>query len=131
MKFLLDTNVVLWSATGDARLNSHAIQLINSTESQTFFSSVSTWEIAIKHAHGTLSLHRDPAELVRRMIEDLQLQTLDITHRHALEAGRLPLHHRDPFDRMLVAQARVEGMTLLTSDRHLKKYQVEQIYSRR
>ena len=131
MRLLLDTNVVLWSAMGDPRLNSRAMQLINSTESATFFSSVSTWEIAIKHALGTLTLHGDPAELVRRMIEDLKLQALDITHRHALEAGRLPMHHWDPFDRMLVAQARVEGMTLLTSDRDLRKYEVEQVYSRR
>jgi len=130
MRYLLDTNVVLWGAMGDPRLNSRVIQLINSTESA-FFSSVSTWEIAIKHAQGTLFLHRDPAELVRQMLGDLKLQTLDITHRHAIEVGRLPMHHRDPFDRMLVAQARVEGMTLLTSDRNLRKYDVEQVYSRR
>jgi len=131
MRLLLDTNVVLWSATRDRRLSPQTVELINSRESTVFFSSLSTWEIVIKYALGYLPLPLEPAEFVPKVIEDLKLQTLDITHRHAIEVGRLPMHHRDPFDRMLVAQARVEEMTLLTSDRNLRKYDVEQFYSRR
>ena len=131
MKLLLDTNVMLWSSTGDRRLSSQAMELINSNGSMVFISSVSTWEIVIKYALGRLPLPEQPATFVPKVIHDLKLQTLDITHGHAIEVGHLPMHHRDPFDRMLVAQARVEGMTLLTSDRNLRKYAVEQFYSRR
>jgi len=130
MRLLLDTSVVLWSATGDRRLSSQTMELINSRESIVFFSSVSTWEIAIKYALGDLLLRQEPAEFVPKVIQDLKLQTLDITQRHAIEVGRLPMHHRDPFDRMLVAQARVEGMRLLTSDHNLQRYDVEQFYCR-
>jgi PIN domain nuclease of toxin-antitoxin system len=131
MRFLLDTNVMLWSSTEDRRLSLQAVELINSNESEVFISPVSTWEIVIKYALGRLPLPEVPATFVPKVIQDLKLQSLDVTHRHAIEVGRLPKHHHDPFDRMLVAQARVEGMTLLTSDRNLRKYDVEQFYSRR
>ena len=130
MRLLLDTTVVLWSATGDRRLNSQTMELINSRESLVFFSSVSTWEIAIKYALGDLLLRQEPAEFVPKVIQDLKLQTLDITQRHAIDVGRLPMHHRDPFDRMSVAQARVEGMRLLTPDCNQQRYDVEQFYCR-
>jgi PIN domain nuclease of toxin-antitoxin system len=131
MRLLLDTNVMLWSSTGDRRLSSQAMELMNSSGSMVFFSPVSTWEIIIKYALGRLPLPEEPATFVSKVIQDLRLQTLDITHRHAIEVGQLPMHHYDPFARMLVAQARVEGMTLLTSDRNLRKYEVEQFYAHR
>jgi PIN domain nuclease of toxin-antitoxin system len=128
MRLLLDTNVMLWSSTEDRRLSSRAMELINSNESVVFFSPVGTWEIAVKYSLGRLPLPEEPETFVPKVIQDLKLQTLDITHRHAIEVGRLPMHHHDPFDRMLVAQARVEGLILFTSDRHLRKYDVEQFY---
>ena len=122
---------MLWSSTEDRRLSSQAMELINSSESMVFFSPVSTWEIIIKHALGRLPLPEEPSTFVPKVIQDLKLQALDITHRHAIEVGQLPKHHDDPFDRMLVAQARLEGMLLLTSDRQLRKYDVEQFYCRK
>lgn len=128
MKFLLDTSIALWNVTADRRLNSRVLELLHSSEAARFLSSASTWEIAIKHALGGISLHEEPAKLVPLLITEMGLQTVDITQGHAIEAGRLPMHHRDPFDRMLIAQARMEGLTLLTADRNFRKYDVPQIF---
>jgi PIN domain nuclease of toxin-antitoxin system len=83
-------------------------------------SSASIWEIGIRSAQGRLDLPPDFLELVERS----GFTPLPITFEHALEAGRLPLHHRDPFDRMLVAQARVEGLTLASADEAIREYDV-------
>jgi PIN domain nuclease of toxin-antitoxin system len=91
-------------------------------------SAASAWEITIKYELGNLPLDIEPVSFVPEVIRGLAMQTVDITAVHAIEAGRLPRHHRDPFDRMLIAQANVEGMTLLTSDRSFAKHKVEQIY---
>lgn len=128
MKLLLDTSVVLWNVTADRRLNSRVLELLHSNESVLFLSSASTWEIAIKHALGDLYLHEEPAKLIPLLVSEMSLQTMDIAQGHAIEAGRLPMHHRDPFDRMLIAQARVEGLTLLTADKNFRKYEVQQIF---
>jgi len=128
MRLLLDTSVVLWSVAGEHKLNSRATELLRSSASQLYLSSASTWEIAIKYALGTLKLHVEPAVLVPEIIRGMGMQALDISHLHAIEAGQLPTHHRDPFDRMLIAQARLEGLTLLTADTIFRKYEVEQIF---
>jgi PIN domain nuclease of toxin-antitoxin system len=125
---LLDTSVILWSATAENKLNSRALEAIRSRTSALYMSAASAWEIAIKYELGDLPLHIEPVLFVPEVIRGLAMQTLDITAVHAIEAGRLPRHHRDPFDRMLIAQANVEGMTLLTSDRVFGKYKVEQTY---
>jgi PIN domain nuclease of toxin-antitoxin system len=125
VKLLLDTSVVLWSATEKRKLNSRAMELLNARSSVLYLSSASVWEIALKFARGNLPLHAEPAVLVPQMIEGLQLQPLPISYPHAIEAARLPRYHRDPFDRMLIAQAKAEDMILLTSDRILKKYDAE------
>ena len=127
MKCLLDTRVALWSATEKHKLNSRAMELLSARSSVLFLSSASVWEIALKFALGDLPLHAEPAVLVPQLIQGLQLQPLSIEYQHAIEAACLPRHHRDPFDRMLIAQARSEGMVLLTSDEILKKYDVEVI----
>lgn len=128
MRLLLDTSVVLWSVAGEHKLNSRATGLLRSSASHLYLSSASAWEIAIKYALGTLKLHVEPAVLVPDIIRGMGMQALDISHLHAIEAGRLPTHHRDPFDRMLIAQARLEGLTLLTADKIFRKYEVEQIF---
>ena len=128
MRLLLDTSVVLWSVAGEHKLNSRAAELLRSSASHLYLSSASAWEIAIKYALGTLKLHVEPGVLVPEIIRGMGMQPLDISHLHAIAAGQLPTHHRDPFDRMLIAQARLEGLTLLTADTIFRKYEVEQIF---
>jgi PIN domain nuclease of toxin-antitoxin system len=93
-----------------------------------FLSAVSVWEIAIKFARDSLPLPKAPSEYISVALRTWGLRTLDITHEHALRAGELPAHHRDPFDRLLIAQAAAEKMTLLTADRAFRPYQIEMIF---
>jgi PIN domain nuclease of toxin-antitoxin system len=102
--------------------------LLSSKASELFLSSAAAWEIAIKYALGTLKIHAEPVVFIPQAIRDLKLHSLGITYVHAIEAGRLPQFHRDPFDRMLIAQAQTEGMVLLTADRVFRKYKVEQVF---
>jgi len=128
MKFLLDTNVLLWGLVAEEKLNASAQEILKSSSSELYFSAAGSWEIAIKYALGALSLPKPPSEYIPRALRIWAVRALDITHEHALSAGELPGHHRDPFDRMLVAQAITERMTLLTTDRALQKYEVDLIY---
>jgi PIN domain nuclease of toxin-antitoxin system len=128
MKFLLDTSVLLWSVGDRAKLNSRAIRILSLAGSHLYLSAASVWEISIKYAIGRLPLHLEPELFVSEMQRKMGMRPLDIDHLHAVEAGRLPRHHGDPFDRMLIAQARTERMVLLTADRVFQSYEVEQEY---
>ena len=128
MKFLLDTSVVLWSVAARPKLNSRAIRILSLGGSNLYLSAASVWEIAIKYAIGRLPLHVEPELFVSEVYRKMGMQPLDIDQLHAIEAGRLPRHHGDPFDRMLIAQARTERMVLLTADRIFQSYEVEQEY---
>ena len=128
MKCLLDTNVFLWALFEDHKLNVKAQEALSSSSSELYFSAVGSWEIAIKFAIGSLPLPRPPSEYIPKALSEGAVQRLDITHEHALWAGELPAHHRDPFDRLLIAQAMLEQMTLLTADRIFQKYNVDQFY---
>ena len=128
MRLLLDTSIVLWSVAQKQKLNSDATEILSSETSDLYLSSASSWEIAIKFALGTLKLHVRPEVLIPEVIRGMEMHALDINHVHAIEAGRLPRYHRDPFDRMLIAQAQTEGLVLLTADRIFEKYNVEQIF---
>ena len=128
MRILLDTGVLLWSLAEDHKLNARATELIRARNSELYLSAASVWEIAIKYALGKLFLHAEPEVFIPEAIAGLGMGTLDITAAHALTAGKLPGYHDDPFDRMLVAQARVEGMKLLTADHAFEKYEVDSVY---
>jgi PIN domain nuclease of toxin-antitoxin system len=117
--------VALWSVVEPHKLNARAAAILKDSASILYLSSASVWEIAIKYATGNLRLHTDPQGLVPEMMAELRCESLTISHRHAIETGALPRHHDDPFDRMLVAQARVEGLILLSADKMMKKYEVE------
>lgn len=117
--------MALWSVAEPHRLNSRAKAALAEPSSILYISSASVWEIAIKDATGNLRLHTEPQAFIAEMTEELKSEPLAISHRHAVEAGGLPRHHDDPFDRMLIAQARVEGLVLLSADRMMKNYEVE------
>ena len=124
MRVLLDTHSWLWMVGEPDRLSEPSRQLLRDPTNELFFSAASAWEIAIKFATGKLRLPRPPATLVAEWVSEDRLGALPILHAHALHAGELPPHHRDPFDRLLIAQARLEGLTLLTADRRLARYDV-------
>ncbi|MEM7057570.1 MAG: type II toxin-antitoxin system VapC family toxin [Pseudomonadota bacterium] len=120
MKVLLDTHVLLWALADDTRLSRVHRDLIGQG-TELFVSAATVWEIAIKRAIGKLTAPADIAQT----IANVGCRPLAITWRHAEEAGGLPPHHADPFDRLLVAQAMVEGMPLATEDRKIAAYSVE------
>ena len=125
MKYLLDTSVLIWGVAEPAKLNNRAVDVLASKTSELYLSAATSWEIAIKFALGSLTLLRPPSEFITNAIRELALRSLDITHFHAIAAGGLPGHHRDPFDRMLIAQARSEMMVLMTADTTFRRYDVE------
>jgi PIN domain nuclease of toxin-antitoxin system len=120
-RLLLDTHVWLWWQAGDARLGTQAEQLLQRA-SEVRFSAASAWEIAIKVGVGKLTLHKDADIGAELSHSGFLALAVDIAH--AEEVRRLPLLHRDPFDRLLVAQARVEGLTLVTADKQLSAYDI-------
>ena len=128
MRLLLDTSILLWSLAEEHKLNPHARELLTSNDSALYLSSATGWEIAIKYALGTLRLHAEPRVLLPEAVRRLGMHPLDISLMHAIEAGRLPQHHRDPFDRMLIAQAQTEQLVLLTADRVFERYNVDQVF---
>ncbi|PRC92929.1 type II toxin-antitoxin system VapC family toxin [Solimicrobium silvestre] len=121
MKLLLDTQLLLWAAGEPERLSMEARSLIEITENELFFSAASLWEIAIKQSLGRDDFQVD-ARLLRRGLLDNGYSELPIGSEHAVAICSLPPIHKDPFDRMLVAQAMVEGIALLTSDSVVAQY---------
>ncbi len=121
MKLLLDTHLLLWAAGVPNQLSSEARELIECTDNELFFSAVSLWEIAIKRGLNRADFSVD-ARVLRRELLDNDYQELVITSKHVVSIDSLPPYHKDPFDRLLVAQVTVEGMLLLTADRLLGKY---------
>ena len=128
MRLLLDTSILLWAVAEEHKLNSRAIELLSARSSELYLSSATVWEIAIKCALGSLKLHAVPGMFIPEVVRGMNMHALDINLVHAIEAGALPKHHRDPFDRMLIAQARTEKLVLLTADRIFEKYEVEQVF---
>lgn len=128
MRILLDTHALLWAAAGDSRLSDAAGTIIEDGGQELLFSAVSALEIAAKRAEGRLELPDDPATWVRTRVAAFGLIELPVTVEHALEAGALPVHHRDPWDRLLVAQARVEGVPILTADPMFTRYEVTTLW---
>jgi len=121
VKLLLDTHVLLWAAGEPDRLSTTTKALIEDPEHQLVFSAASLWEIAIKRGLGRPDFIADP-RLLRRGMLDNGYTELPITSEHALAVDTLPHLHRDPFDRILVAQATAEGMVLVTADPVVMSY---------
>lgn len=125
MTLLLDTHCWIWLNAEPERFSPHTLSQLESDDTDLVFSAASAWEIAIKHAGGKLRLPTSPREFVETRVESLRTKTLPITHGHALRAGALPRHHRDPFDRLLIAQAQVAGIRLVTDDPQFRRYDVQ------
>ncbi len=121
MKLLLDTHLLLWAANEPKRLPKTARALIENLENEVLFSAASLWEIVIKSSLGRQDFRVD-ARVLRRGLLDNGYTELPITSEHAVNVDQLPPTHKDPFDRILVAQAAVEGVILLTNDRKLLDY---------
>ena len=121
MKFLLDTHLVLWAPSASPRLSRAARTVLNNSANDLVFSTVSLWEIAIKRRIGKIDPRIDPRNLRRQMLEN-GYEELPVLGEHAVEVDGLPLLHKDPFDRLLIAQATVEGITLLTVDTTVARY---------
>ena len=120
MKLLLDTCALIWLLTGERTLPGHIRLVIE--ERDVFLSAVSAWEIAIKYAKGTLRLSQPPERLVPAARERYGFQSLPIDEASALHVAKLPRLHADPFDRMLVSQAIVHGLTIVTPDPLVTQY---------
>lgn len=121
MKLLLDTHLLLWAAGDPGRLSIETQALLDAEENQLVFSAANVWEIAIKSGLNRHDFNVD-ARLLRRGLLDNGYSELPIKSEHAAEVCNLPQIHKDPFDRILIAQATVEGVTLLTSDSVVARY---------
>jgi PIN domain nuclease of toxin-antitoxin system len=127
LSILIDTNVFLWAAGVEGRLSESAISLLADPDRSIFFSAASAWEIAIKWSKGRLTLPTEPADFVSGVVSAAGMTQLNISIRDACAVADLPFHHKDPFDRLLVAQARVRGLRLMTADSMLERYDVDVI----
>jgi len=121
VKLLLDTQLLLWAAIAPERLSARAKREINDPENQLLFSAASLWEIAIKSSLGRADLSIEPRVLRRAMLDNGYME-LTVSSEHAVNIDTLPPLHKDPFDRLLLSQALVEGITLLTADAQLARY---------
>jgi PIN domain nuclease of toxin-antitoxin system len=121
MNFLLDTQIILWAYLEPERLSDKARSILEDGNSHLVFSVVNLWEIAIKRGLKRKGFQVDPRVIRGRMLDD-RYEELLIRSQHAVEVDTLPPIHKDPFDRILIAQAMVEGITLLTADRVISQY---------
>jgi len=128
MNVLLDTHAVIWFITEDNHLPIRTKGLIEDTTNTCFVSIASLWELGIKHSLGKLELITDIKKLFE-LIEQSGLTILPITASHILANTILPFHHRDPFDRLIIAQAKSEGLKLISKDRQLNVYEIDMIWN--
>ena len=119
-RLLLDTHALVWWSSDVPQLNSLAHDEIADPRNEVFVSAITGWEIAVKRAKGRISA----PDNLEKVIEDRGFTHLPLTFQHAEQAGNLPMHHRDPFDRFLVAQAQIEGLVLVTRDARIRLYDV-------
>jgi PIN domain nuclease of toxin-antitoxin system len=128
MRLLLDTHAFLWFIGGHSHFSTHARHVIEDQDNESVVSMVSVWEMAIKVSLGKLTPHVPFSSLVPGQLTQNGIALLDITVDHALQVAQLPYHHRDPFDRMLIAQAMTEGIPIVSADSVFDAYPVTRIW---
>lgn len=128
MRFLMDTHTFLWFLTDDSKLSHHALNLIEDETNEAILSLASMWEIAIKYSIGKLTLQKSFPDFVDEQIQINDFQLLPIETSHIKIVSSLPLHHRDPFDRMLIAQAITENMPIISADSAFDSYGVTRLW---
>ena len=127
MNLLLDTHVFLWFVAGDQRLSANARQALEAADAELFLSAASIWEMAIKSSLGRLTLPLPLDEYIaEKLIQGVRVLPVDWTHAAAVE--KMPFHHRDPFDRLLIAQATAENLPLVSADPEFRAYKVKLIW---
>jgi PIN domain nuclease of toxin-antitoxin system len=124
MKILLDTHIFLWWITDDSRLSGRAHEIISNSHNELYLSAASGWEIAIKSGLGRIQLPRKPDFFIAEQLSRNAIISMPIEMSHALHVHTLPLHHQDPFDRIIIAQAQLEKVPILTADPQFKKYKI-------
>lgn len=123
--YLIDTHCWLWWHMDPDRLSRQAFELIEDGETSISFSVVSAWEIVIKYSLKKLKLPLHPYEYIPKRLEISYMDVLPVQLEHALQVEKLPDHHKDPFDRLLIAQAVAENLTVISSDRQLQSYNID------
>lgn len=125
MRYLLDTHSLIWFIGGEPQLSAHVRQLMDEEENELFISIASLWEMAIKFSIGKLDLEQPFEEMFPEQLENNSIEILGITIDYLKAVGNLPFHHRDPFDRLIIAQAQVEGLPIISVDAVFDDYGVK------
>jgi PIN domain nuclease of toxin-antitoxin system len=128
MRYLLDSVVWLWSVGALEKMNRACLEILENGREEIYFSAATAWELTIKARLGKLHLPGPPAQCIPAFIAKQGLRPLPVTHLHAVSVYDLAPHHRDPFDRLIIAQAIAEEMTILTADRVFGKYPVDVLW---
>ena len=128
MRYLLDTHVLLWGLADDPRLSKRVRTLLLDDENTLYFSAASTWELAVKCSLGRLRFSAPLETYLPSKLASEGIEPLSVSTEHAARTERLPWHHRDPFDRLLIAQAQIESLDLVSSDKALRGYDVKLVW---
>jgi PIN domain nuclease of toxin-antitoxin system len=128
VKILLDTQIFLWALVEPKRLGENAKSLLRCKENQLYLSAASSWEMSIKAGLGKLPLPETPEIYISSRMANLNIVPLEIKHRHTFGVYSLPLHHRDPFDRILIAQALCENFYLMSADEQFRYYDLDLLW---
>jgi PIN domain nuclease of toxin-antitoxin system len=131
VKYLLDSVIWLWSVYAVEKINDACREILENGQEEVYFSAATAWELSIKARLGKLHLPGPPGQCIPAFMAKQGLRPLPVSHLHAVKVYDLPLHHDDPFDRLIIAQAVMEGMTVLTSDKAFRKYPVDVLWSGR
>ncbi len=128
MRLLLDTHALIWMVSLDDKLSEKAKTLILDTDNELFLSVASIWEISIKASLGKLILQQPIEQIINQQVQINGVQLISIEAAHALAVSTLPWHHRDPFDRLIIAQSQLENLTILGCDTAMDVYEIERIW---
>ena len=127
VKILLDTHIFLWALTEPNRLREKSKSLLKDPDNQLYFSAASSWEISIKAGLGKLPLPEPPDKYISSRMASLKIIPLDVKHYHTFIVHKLPFHHKDPFDRLLISTAIAENISLMSADEKFCKYDIDLI----